>query len=189
MDKESEKSTVIVVNNPQGIEEKITSVSSECTTSVITEKITDMRTTSLLSETTVISSTVTTVVSELKQPVTEEILYLDINSAGFDDLVKLKGIGEHLAEQIISYREEYGGFSNIEELMNVSGIGEKIFNSICDYVYVENPVYYSETEVDDEIEVIDETAELPAEPAETEATAPVLTLEEIAPINLNEADI
>lgn len=199
LDKKSEESTVIVVNNPHGIEEKITTVSSECTTSVIIEELTDIQTTTLLSKTTVKSSVVTTTaVSELKQPATEEILYLDINNASFDDLVKLNGIGEHLAGRIISYREEYGGFNNIEELMNVSGIGEKIFGSICDYVYVENPVYYNETEVAEEIEfaeeteVIDEITEIPVEidgTEETETTVPALTLEDVAPINLNEADI
>ena len=42
----------------------------------------------------------------------------------------LKGIGPATAKNIISYREEYGGFSSIEEIKNVKRIGDKIFEKI-----------------------------------------------------------
>ena len=70
-----------------------------------------------------------------------EFLYIDINSAGMEQLMLLDGIGEVTAEKIINYRIINGGFKNIEEIMNVNGIGEKTFFNIKDHIYVENPVY------------------------------------------------
>ncbi len=42
----------------------------------------------------------------------------------------LNGIGETKAKDIISYREKNGGFTNIEDLMKVTGIGENTFAQI-----------------------------------------------------------
>ncbi len=55
---------------------------------------------------------------------------LDINTASAEEFVKIKGIGDKKAERIIAYRDEHGKFSNIDELKNVKGIGEKIVNII-----------------------------------------------------------
>ena len=61
---------------------------------------------------------------------------VDINNAGAEELMKLEGIGEKRAADIINYREREGGFNSIEELMNVSGIKEAVFNRIKDKIYV-----------------------------------------------------
>ena len=50
--------------------------------------------------------------------------------------MELKGIGEARAEAIILYRETYGGFGYIEEIMNVSGIKEAAFSKIKDQICV-----------------------------------------------------
>ena len=42
----------------------------------------------------------------------------------------LSGIGKSKAEAIIKYREQNGNFKNIEELLNVDGIGEKLYEEI-----------------------------------------------------------
>ena len=59
----------------------------------------------------------------------------NINTADFDELCKLKGIGEVTAQRIIDYRNEYGVFTAIEDLLFITGIGEKTLeqfkNSIC----------------------------------------------------------
>lgn len=55
---------------------------------------------------------------------------VNINTAGEDELMKLTGIGETKAKAIIAYREEKGRFSNIEDIKNVSGIGESTFLNI-----------------------------------------------------------
>ena len=61
---------------------------------------------------------------------------ININSAGKEELMELKGIGEARAEAIILYRETYGGFGYIEEIMNVSGIKEAAFSKIKDQICV-----------------------------------------------------
>lgn len=62
---------------------------------------------------------------------------ININSASKSELMRLPGIGEATAQKIISYREEKGNFLSIEEIMNVSGIGEKKFETMKSYLAVE----------------------------------------------------
>lgn len=46
----------------------------------------------------------------------------------------LPGIGESKADIIIEFREEHGAFQSIEELMEIQGIKEGVFNKIKDYI-------------------------------------------------------
>lgn len=50
---------------------------------------------------------------------------IDINAATKEEFMELPGIGEVLAERIVAYRDENGGFSTVNGLMSVEGIGEK----------------------------------------------------------------
>ena len=59
--------------------------------------------------------------AELLPPEEEPV---DINAAGVEELATLPGIGEKLARRIVDYRAEHGPFSTVDELVNVSGIGE-----------------------------------------------------------------
>ena len=59
---------------------------------------------------------------------------ISINTASKDELMTLSGIGESKALAIISYRENNGLFERIEDIMNVSGIGEKMFEKIKDFI-------------------------------------------------------
>ncbi len=61
---------------------------------------------------------------------------IDINSADEELLCTLPGIGKTRAESIISYREEHGRFTVIEDIMNVSGIKESSFQKIKEYITV-----------------------------------------------------
>ena len=63
-------------------------------------------------------------------------LMIEINSASAVELVRLPQIGPVLAERIVEYRNVYGAFKNIEELIKVKGIGEKTLNSIRPYLYI-----------------------------------------------------
>ena len=61
---------------------------------------------------------------------------INLNTANVTELQKLTGIGQKKAEQIIAYREQNGSFKKIEDLMQVSGIGEKTFASLKDQLAV-----------------------------------------------------
>ena len=61
---------------------------------------------------------------------------ININSATIDELTTLNGIGEVIARRIIEYRETHGSFSSIEEIKNVQGIKESIFNQIKEQITV-----------------------------------------------------
>ncbi|MED5047272.1 helix-hairpin-helix domain-containing protein [Bacillus siamensis] len=55
---------------------------------------------------------------------------VNINTATLDELQAISGVGQKKAEAIIAYREENGRFQTAEDLMNVSGFGEKSFERI-----------------------------------------------------------
>jgi competence protein ComEA len=52
---------------------------------------------------------------------------VNLNTATLDQLETLPGVGEVLGQRIVDYREEHGPFRRVEDLQNVSGIGEKRF--------------------------------------------------------------
>jgi competence protein ComEA len=61
---------------------------------------------------------------------------LNINIANQQALSHLPGIGPKTAKKIVDYRNDHGFFNNIEEIKNVSGIGEKKFEKLKDYITV-----------------------------------------------------
>lgn len=62
---------------------------------------------------------------------------VDINTASFEELDKLPGIGPTTAQKIIDYRDENGPFARIEDIVNVSGIGPATYEEIKDLIIVE----------------------------------------------------
>lgn len=61
---------------------------------------------------------------------------VDLNKASKEELMTLPGIGESKADSILRYREEHGGFKNIEELMEIQGIKSGVFQKIQDDITV-----------------------------------------------------
>lgn len=61
---------------------------------------------------------------------------VDLNTADEAQLMTLPGIGESRAQDILAYRSRNGRFTDTEELMQISGIGQKIYDRIKDRVRV-----------------------------------------------------
>ena len=61
---------------------------------------------------------------------------LNLNTATVSQLQMLPGIGEVLAQNILTYRQENGPFTSTDELTNVDGIGAKRLKEILDYITV-----------------------------------------------------
>ncbi|SPD76296.1 Competence protein ComEA helix-hairpin-helix repeat protein [uncultured Desulfobacterium sp.] len=61
---------------------------------------------------------------------------ININTASAEELAKLDKVGEAYAKRIVEYREANGQFSKPEDIMNVKGIGPKIFEANKDRIVV-----------------------------------------------------
>ena len=61
---------------------------------------------------------------------------VNLNSATLEQLETLDGVGPATAQKIIEYREQHGGFKSVDELDQVSGIGEKRLAALRDHVGV-----------------------------------------------------
>lgn len=61
---------------------------------------------------------------------------ISINTATEAELLSLEGIGKVRAAKIIEYRTENGEFSSIEEIKEINGIGDKIFEKIKDFICI-----------------------------------------------------
>jgi len=61
---------------------------------------------------------------------------ISINTASEEELMQLSGIGQAKAKAIITYRNQKGTFQSIEEIINVNGIGNAIFEKIKDHIKI-----------------------------------------------------
>jgi competence protein ComEA len=61
---------------------------------------------------------------------------LDLNTATVEQLQELPGVGPVLARRIVDHRTQHGGFRGVEQLREVSGIGERRFAELKDLVRV-----------------------------------------------------
>lgn len=61
---------------------------------------------------------------------------VNINTASKENLMSLSGIGEAKAQKIIDYRNENGLFTSIEQIKNVNGISEKVFEQIKEFITI-----------------------------------------------------
>jgi competence protein ComEA len=64
---------------------------------------------------------------------------ININTASAEQLAQLKGIGPSHAAKIVAYREKNGPFKMPEDLMQVSGIGQKTIEANQEFIIVEEP--------------------------------------------------
>ncbi len=104
---------------------------------------------------------------------------VELNHATFDELCAIPEIGTVTAQKIIDFRDEHQGFLNLQQLLEISGIGEQTYQTILPYLYLENEYFPPESEIS---ETLPEVTEFEEEPP-PEITEPP----EIPIINLNTA--
>lgn len=61
---------------------------------------------------------------------------IHLNNCTAKDLMAIDNIGETRANAIIAYREYLGGYTSVEQLKNISGIGDSVYDSIAPFVTV-----------------------------------------------------
>ena len=126
--------------------------------------------------------TETSVTSD-SSPQTAVTFPLELNAAGAAELEQLPGIGAVLAQRIVAYRTQIGGFSNREQLLEVEGIGAATLEGLNGWIFVENETALS---AEPEQPLPEETP--PPQPAEESAlpetsaeTTPLMQLPDMQP--------
>lgn len=61
---------------------------------------------------------------------------LNINTASAEELTMLPGVGEKIAQRIVEYREENGPYASVDDIMQVKGVKQTLFNDISDYITI-----------------------------------------------------
>lgn len=61
---------------------------------------------------------------------------LDLNTCTAEELMTINGIGEVKANNIIEYRDYLGGYTSVEQIKNIKGIGDKVYEKISPYLTV-----------------------------------------------------
>lgn len=63
---------------------------------------------------------------------------IDLNTATLEELDQLPGIGPSRAQDILDYREQQGGFSRVDEIKEVPGIGDTTYERMKDLIFVDH---------------------------------------------------
>lgn len=129
-------STVTTTTPPVASTSATTEKTTDITTVPATNEITATATAQTAPATSAIVTAAPTDVNTTLVSVREVAEKININTATKEELDTLPGIGEVKAQAIIDYRTEHGFFVNVEELLEVYGIGDATFAKIKDLVTV-----------------------------------------------------
>ena len=130
--------------------ETITTNFTASTTEIIMTSTFFTTTSTISTKTHTTKITSTTAIPQPIDPIQEELVPipdetelivnypLNLNTATFEELCTLPEIGEVLAQAILDYRDEIGGFINREQLLKISGIGQYRYSAIAPLLMIEN---------------------------------------------------
>ena len=161
-------------------------------TSKVTEAKTAKQTTSKTSKTTKVSTSKTR--KETTEKRADINFPIDINLVTFDELMAINGIGESTAYAILDLRDRLGLITYMEQLLEISGIGENKLAMLSEYLYVDDADYSPPPETVTEVHTTVPPETPP--PEETDSKSPEDTTssiesapdDELKPVNINEAD-
>lgn len=80
-----------------------------------------------------INQEITTIQQEFQKPVSYP---LNINTATVEELMTIPNVGQSKAYAIVDYRNEIGGYSSVEQIMDIYGFGETTYYEIAGYLTV-----------------------------------------------------
>ena len=118
------------------------------------------------------------------EEVTEITFPIDINLVNFEELTAINGIGESTANAILEYRDSVGVITYIEQLLEISGIGESKLAMLSQYLYVDD-ADYSPPET---TTTVSERPESSTTTATTTTTTTVTTAPPVITTSVNETE-
>lgn len=71
-----------------------------------------------------------------EEPVTRVQFPLDINTATAEQLQFIPQVGDVMSRRIVQYREELGGYTDLEQLRNIKGVGDKTYEHLYAYLII-----------------------------------------------------
>lgn len=83
-------------------------------------------------------------VTAAEEPAAAKKSVVNLNQASADELARLPRVGPSLAGKIVAHREQHGPFKRTQDLMEVKGIGEKMFAILEPYLAVSGPTTLAE---------------------------------------------
>ncbi|MBN1251913.1 MAG: helix-hairpin-helix domain-containing protein [Bacteroidales bacterium] len=78
------------------------------------------------------------ITKENTNEISENLFIIELNTATFEDLIKIKGIGNYFANSIIRYREKLGGFINKNQLLEIQNFDKEKLSIISNQITIDN---------------------------------------------------
>ena len=122
---------VIIISNKKSLESALNAENTTCKCEEV-----DITTCINNEETSIVSPNEGETPTTETKTVEETVSKVSINTGTKEQLMTLSGIGESKALNIINYRQTNGNFKSIEEVKNVSGIGDSIFAQIKENITI-----------------------------------------------------